>query len=211
MRSAIPAHAIIGTVAVASLGSAAAAIDAASVLLGTDAGEVIPASPPVDPEPVAAVRPFGAADTWRLDVEADWIADFADADMGQFRVGVAWFFVEDFEMALYATGAFVDQPGTDAGMFGADLEFRWHFLKGDWWSLFASAGCGLAGATSSVPAGGTNFNFTPSAGGGFTFDVTPDVRAYVSARWFHVSNAGTSTRNPGRDNLSLWVGLSFPL
>ncbi len=211
MHSGSKARAFVGAMAAMCLGASTSAIDAASVLLGTDPDEVAPPGSPVEPPAAAAPRPFGAADSWRLDVEADWIADFDDANMAQLRVGVAWFFVEDFEMALYATGAFVDQPGTDAGLFGADLEFRWHFLKGEWWSLFASAGCGVAGSTASVPAGGTNFNFTPSAGGGITFDVAPDVRAYVSARWFHISNAGTSTQNPGRDNLSLWVGLSFPM
>jgi hypothetical protein len=69
----------------------------------------------------------------------------------------------------------------------------------------------LLGSSSPVPAGGTNFNFTPSAGVGVTFDVWEGTRAYVSARWYHVSNAGTSSSNPGFNGLGLWAGLSFAL
>lgn len=163
------------------------------------------------PDGPALHAAFGARDSFRLNVEADWIYDFADADELQVRVGAAWFFFDNVELAFYFTGGYVWQPESDAGTYGLDMELRWHVLAFERWSVFASVGGGVMGSTASVPATGSPFNFTPSIGGGVTFEVAPDTRAYVGARWFHVSNGGTYAANPGRDNLSLWAGLSFAL
>lgn len=165
----------------------------------------VPAAAPV---PVAR---FGAQWSWRLNVEADWIGDFQGANEAMARIGASWFFFENVELAGYVTGGYVWQAVEDAGTYGLDLELRWHFLAEDTWSLFASIGGGVMGSTASVPEGGSEFNFTPSAGLGATFEVAEGLRLYLSARWFHVSNAGTFADNPGRDNLSLWAGLSFGL
>jgi hypothetical protein len=194
-----------------------------------DAGSAPDASPtiavvaPADPSadrPVdalelaggAAAKPsFGAKDSWRLNLEGDWIGDFEGANEFQGRVGAAWFFVQDAELALYGTGGYVWQPGTDAGTYGLDLEVRWHCIAREDWSVFLSIGGSVMGATEPVPSGGTSFCLTPSAGFGATLEVAEDTRLYLSARWYHISNGGTSANNPGRDNLSLWAGLSFGL
>lgn len=165
----------------------------------------VPAAAPV------AVARFGAQWSWRLNVEADWIGDFQGANEAMARVGASWFFFENVELAGYVTGGYVWQAVENAGTYGLDLELRWHFLAEDTWSLFASIGGGVMGSTASVPEGGSEFNFTPSAGLGATFEVADGLRLYLSARWFHVSNAGTFADNPGRDSLSLWAGLSFGL
>lgn len=157
----------------------------------------------------AAPAEFGAKDSWRLNVEGEWIGDFEDANQAQARIGASWFFARNVELALYGTGGYVWQPGEDAGTYGLDLEIRWHFLARDEWSLFASVGGGVMGSTSPVPDGGSPFNFTPSVGGGATLEVAENTRLYVSARWYHVSNGGTYANNPGRNGLGLWIGLSF--
>ncbi len=159
----------------------------------------------------AAAPAFGTKGSWRLNLEGDWITDFDDANQAQARVGAAWFFVDDAELALYGTGGYVWQPLEDAGTYGLDLEIRWHALAWERWSLFLSIGGSVMGSTAPIPADGSSFNFTPTAGFGGTVEVAPDVRLYLSARWYHVSNAGLYADNPGRDNLSLWAGLSFGL
>jgi hypothetical protein len=174
---------------------------------GGDALDLLAQQPPA----AAAPARFGAQWSWRLDVEADWACDFEDANQAMARVGVAWFFVDDVELAGYLTGGYAWQPVENAGTYGLDLELRWHFLARETWSLFASIGGGVMGSTASVPEDGSQFNFTPSVGLGATVEVADNTRLYVSARWFHVSNAGTYANNPGRDNLSLWFGLSFGL
>jgi Lipid A 3-O-deacylase (PagL) len=162
--------------------------------------------------PVAAVpAKFGTKDTWRLDVEGEGMTDLDAAWQAQFRIGAAWFFAQDAELAFYGTGGYVWQPGTDAATYGFDMEVRWHFLARDTWSLFGSIGGSVMGSTQAVPSGGSELNFTPSIGGGATFEVAPDVRTYVELRWYHISNAGTHADNPGRNNIALWAGLSFAL
>lgn len=154
---------------------------------------------------------FGAKDSVRVNIEGEWIGDFEDANQAQGRIGASWFFVQDAELAFYGTGGYAWQPGEDAGTYGLDLELRWHFLAREEWSLFASAGGGVMGSTSAVPSDGSQFNFTPSLGGGATVEVADGVRLYLSARWYHVSNGGTYADNPGRNGLGLWAGLSFGL
>lgn len=185
-------------------------------MLGAGAIESGPldAADPGDPAPPPApVRArFGAKDSLRLDVEGDWAGDLDGTNLGQGRLGVAWFFVDDFEVAIYGSAGYAAEPaGAGAGLYGGDLQFRWHLLAADAWSIFLSGGCGLLGSSSAFPAGGTNFNFTPSAGAGVTFDAWEGTRAYVSVRWYHASNAATSSGNPGFNGLDLWVGLSFGL
>lgn len=169
-----------------------------------------PQGTPAAPIVTAITAPrFGAKDSWRLNFEGEWMGDFQDANELQGRIGAAWFFVDNAELALYGTGGYVSQPGQDAGMYGIDLEVRWHFLARETWSLFGSIGCGLMGSTASVPSDGSEFNFTPSIGAGATIEVAENTRLYMSARWYHISNAQTYADNSGRDNLGIWVGLSF--
>lgn len=195
---------------------AAAAVDARALLLGTDAGEhgATTEAPALDAREAGRNAPtrFGAKDSLRLNVEGDWAGNLDGTDIGQGRLGIAWFFVDDFELAFYGSAGYAAESGASgAGVFGGDLQLRWHLFAADTWSVFLSGGCGMIGSSSPVPAGGTNFNFTPSAGVGATIDAWEGTRAYVSVRWYHVSNAGTSSGNPGFNGLDLWVGLSFAL
>ncbi len=190
--------------------AAATATDARALLLGPDAGET--GAPVSDAAPAAAVTRFGAKDSLRLNVEGDWAGNLDGTNIGQGRLGIAWFFVDDFELAFYGSAGYAAETGASgAGVFGGDLQLRWHLFAADTWSVFLSGGCGMIGSSGPVPAGGTNFNFTPSAGVGATVDAWEGTRAYVSVRWYHVSNAGTSSDNPGFNGLDLWVGLSFAL
>jgi hypothetical protein len=188
---------------------APAASDASKPAVLQEQAPADASSPANLPKANLAVPRFGAKDSWRLNLEGEWMADFQDANEVQGRIGAAWFFVDNAELALYGTGGYVWQPGEDAGTYGIDLEARWHFLARETWSLFGSIGCGVMGSTASVPSDGSEFNFTPSIGAGATMEVAENTRLYMSARWFHISNAQTYADNPGRDNLAVWFGLSF--
>jgi hypothetical protein len=91
-----------------------------------------------------------------------------------------------------------------------DLLFQWHFINGDGWSLYGDFGCGLLGTNHNVPDDGSQFNFTPQAGLGVTFDVGQDRRWIVGVRWHHISNASLYQNNPGRDSVMVYTGLSLP-
>ncbi len=68
----------------------------------------------------------------------------------------------------------------------------------------------VPGQSSDQPEGGANFNFTPQAGAGVTFEVAENVRFFGGVRWNHISNANTSESNPPRDSLFMYAGVSFP-
>jgi hypothetical protein len=172
------------------------------------ADAVVTAPPAEAPAPRLA---FGTKDSLRLDIEGDGMWDFENAEQFQGRIGLAWFCAQNVELAFYATGGFVWQDGGNAGTYGFDVELRWHFLAREEWSLFGSIGGGVMGSTRSVPSDGSPFNFTPSLGLGGTYEVAPDTRLYAEGRWYHISNAETYVDNPGRNNLGIWVGLSFAL
>jgi hypothetical protein len=172
------------------------------------ADAVITAPPAEAPAPRTA---FGTKDSLRLDIEGEGMWDFENAEQFQGRIGLAWFCAQNVELAFYATGGYVWQDGGNAGTYGFDVELRWHFLAREEWSLFGSIGGGVMGSTRSVPSDGSPFNFTPSLGLGGTYEVAPDTRLYAEGRWYHISNAETYVDNPGRNNLGIWVGLSFAL
>jgi len=172
------------------------------------ADAVITAPPAEAPAPRVA---FGTKDSLRLDIEGEGLWDFENAEQFQGRIGLAWFCAQNVALAFYATGGYVWQDGGNAGTYGFDIELRWHFLAREEWSLFGSIGGGVMGSTRSVPSDGSPFNFTPSLGLGGTYEVAPDTRLYAEGRWYHISNAETYVDNPGRNNLGIWVGLSFAL
>ena len=64
--------------------------------------------------------------------------------------------------------------------------------------------------TNNVPSSGSEFNFTPQAGFGVTYDVGQDMRVILGFRWHHISNAELYSDNPGRDSIIGYAGLSFP-
>ena len=104
----------------------------------------------------------------------------------------------------------VVQSGEDAIAFSTTIQLRWHFIHEDTWSMFMEGGVGLMRSSDSVPAGGSEFNFTVPVGVGITFDAGNNNRWLIGARWHHISNANTYNANPGRDSLMLWAGISFP-
>jgi hypothetical protein len=194
---------------VAQPASASAPASAPAPATQQPAADAAITTPPAEaPAPRAA---FGTKDSLRLDIEGDGMWDFENAEQFQGRIGLAWFCAQNVELAFYATGGYVWQDGGNAGTYGFDVELRWHFLAREEWSLFGSIGGGVMGSTRSVPSDGSPFNFTPSLGLGGTYEVAPDTRLYAEARWYHISNAQTYVDNPGRDNLGIWVGLSFAL
>jgi len=166
----------------------------------------------------AAGRRFGAKGSWRWYVLGGYTFDVESASTNMVLLGggLSYFIVQDVSLVLEIDGLHVDQPGEDSWGGNLSLMFRWHFVSHDAWSMYFEGGCGVLGLTQRVPApddeeptGGTEFNFTPQLGGGFTWAIGDDVRLMTGIRWYHISNARTDDNNPGLDSVLLYAGVTF--
>lgn len=172
------------------------------------------------PDAVAppAPREYGEVDSgWWLTVGGGGGASLNNGDAGAaFFLGASNFIARDFEFSADLTLWYLseDHPnGDDAIALNLNPKLRWHFMNEESFTLFAEAGVGLLIATEEVPERGSEFNFTPQAGIGATFPISsgPD-RLIVGVNWRHISNANAfgSERNPGRDDVFAYVGVTFP-
>lgn len=155
---------------------------------------------------------FGAKDSWRINFHAHVGEDVQAEENWQYLAGVGFsYFVEDdLSLDFEFNGMFFDQEQEDGGGFNFNLLLRWHFLARENWSLYLDGGAGLLIGTSQVPDDGSNFNFTPQAGLGASFNVGDSNRLMLGARWHHISNANLFDDNPGRDSIVGYIALSMP-
>ncbi len=127
------------------------------------------------------------------------------------------FIVDELELSLeLAAWGLFQSDGNDAIAPSLSLLFRWHFLieeEQQDWSTFIEFGAGIMFASDEVPDGGSEFNFMPRAGFGATFRLDDyGTRLVTGAHWQHFSNASVfgRDRNPGRDGIMGYVGISIP-
>jgi hypothetical protein len=137
--------------------------------------------------------------------------------LGQGFLSLTTFIADGFEVGAEFGGWWIDQSGAeDTAGASAGLLFRWHFLMDEEnrdWSVFASAGVGMLITDEDVPFDGTQYNFTPTAGLGFTHRLGDGNNRLVGGlRWQHISNARTAggDENGGRDFATFYVGVMFP-
>lgn len=100
----------------------------------------------------------------------------------------------------------------DAVGGGLDLILRWHFWRRDNFTIYLDGGCGIIVFDEEFPGHGTNLNFTPQAGMGFTLDLNDKLMLMAGARWYHISNARHSgiVNNPGFDGGLVYAGVMWP-
>lgn len=164
-------------------------------------------------------RPYGTAGSKAWTIGGLYANDFDEANDVNIHVAWSTFLADDLEFAVEAAGWYFNQPGEDTGGISGSMVFRWHALHTDNydWSLYLDAGIGLLGGFDEVPDGGTEFNFLPRLGGGFTTVLGENrdgqaPRLMVGARWHHISNARIrgDERNPARDALAGYIAIVFP-
>jgi len=128
-------------------------------------------------------------------------------------VDFGYFIATDLELAgeLSLWGFFQDLD--DAAGVSTSFVFRYHYINRERWSAYFDAGIGPLFATDNVPQMGTGVNFMPRLGLGLSVAIDErETRLVTGIRWHHVSNAriGGETRNPDRDGVFVWAGLSVP-
>ncbi len=156
--------------------------------------------------------PFGEAGHRRWSVQASYGVDLKRSRNQQTiaGVGLSFFVIDTVSLDFEFNGMYVDQRGDNAWAPNFAMLLRWHALMEDNWSLYLEGGAGLMYATNKVPFNGSKFNFTPQAGGGISFNINDQARLFLGARWHHISNANTQSRNPGRDSVIGYLAVSFP-
>lgn len=187
----------------------APALPASAAAAGSGAEPTAPESPTLESPKLP--RRFGERGDTRVNFLLGVASDFDGTEVAQGGVGVSWFVVDSLSIDLELLGVGVFQDEEDAGGAALNLLFRWHFWENEarTISLYADAGVGLAGFSEDVPAGGSEFNFTPQIGVGASFELGPRTRLMTGVRWLHFSNAQLSSGNPGLDTALLYAGISI--
>ncbi|MFG0274015.1 MAG: acyloxyacyl hydrolase [Phycisphaerales bacterium] len=175
-------------------------------------------SPDAAPDEVHLMRFGDASNEWwaTAGVAGGFVVGREDT-FGQGFLSLTTFIADRFEVGAEFGGWGIDQDGAeDTPGASAGVLFRWHFLMDEEdrdWSVFASAGVGMLFTDEDVPFDGTKYNFTPTAGVGFTHRLGDgDNRLIGGLRWQHISNARTAggDENGGRDFATFYVGVMFP-
>ncbi|MHC4990522.1 MAG: acyloxyacyl hydrolase [Planctomycetota bacterium] len=128
----------------------------------------------------------------------------------QGSVAWSWFIADDLSIDIELGASYWDGETDEAVGGSATLLFRWHFYTEPNWSIYFDGGAGLMGTSEPIPNDGTQYNFTPQAGMGVSFDISANTRMLAGFRWHHVSNASLSADNPGMDNAYFYLGFSQP-
>ena len=90
------------------------------------------------------------------------------------------------------------------------LVLKWNFAGGGRLSPYIELHGGTLFTTDEVPLGTSNVNFTSGLGGGLQFPIPSGKRRLdVSVHYYHISNAGLATPNPGINTVQVRVGLNF--
>lgn len=104
---------------------------------------------------------------------------------------------------------YVSSPDT-AYAAGLTLMYRFHFSSNRDFAPFVELGSGFVftNLDRKVRELSRSFNFSPQVGVGFRKAIGPSSDLVFSARWFHLSNAGTRAPNIGLNNYLLTAGYS---
>lgn len=89
------------------------------------------------------------------------------------------------------------------------LLWQYNFTSNPRWTPFLQFGGGVLLTTAKVPAQTSQFNFTPQGGVGVYWSGWSRAAVAFGVRYHHISNASTAERNPGRNSLLFYTGISW--
>ena len=206
------------TLALVSIAEAAATgafkLDPASTdpsILGAVAAQAEGAGQPAAAQPAVQAPAYGSADTFDFEFTLGPAFDLEETSIGILDVGAHWFVADGISFGAFVEGLVIDAENDDSWGFGIGLLARWHFVREEKFSIFIEGGAGFAGFSDEVPSGGTDYDFTPRAAVGVTYELGGGTRLVGKVGWFHISNGQTGPNNPGLDSVAAAIGLSFPL
>ena len=169
---------------------------------------------PVEEDEVVekVITTWGQEGSWRWCIRGGYAEDLKQDKNNLILLGVEfdYFIADELSLDMGVNLIDVTQTGEDTDGINFTLQLRWHAIAKEDWSFFVEGGVGLLLTEHNIPPDGSDFNFTPQVGLGFSFDANDSARWLIGFRWHHISNANTHRTNPGRDSFMLWVGVSFP-
>jgi len=159
-----------------------------------------------------AITTWGKEGTWRWGIHGGYAEDLSQNENKLSLLGVEfdYFIADKLSLDIGLNILDIRQTSGNTDGFNCTLQLRWHVVAKENWSFFIEGGAGLLFTEHNVPSSGTEFNFTPQAGLGFSFEAENSARWLIGLHWHHISNANTDSTNPGRDSMMLWAGITFP-
>ena len=149
-----------------------------------------------------------------------WAADHGFSELGGVTVEAELFVAKRLAIGLdLHPFMLVSQPETDGGegrenvpAAALDLLIRYYFgaigSRARWYAEIAG---GPFYSLKRSPPAGSRFNFFTELGGGIELPVGTRWWGVAGYRWIHISNAGTSGRNPSWNFHTLVLGARFHL
>ena len=155
---------------------------------------------------------WGQEGSWGWGVHGGYARDMKHHENELALLGIEFdYFIEDnLSLDIGLNILDVTQAGDNTDGLNFTLQLRWHAIAKENWSFFLEGGVGMLWTEDNVPSDGSDFNFTPQVGLGFSFDAGNQARWLLGFRWHHISNANTHRTNPGRDSIMIWAGITFP-
>jgi hypothetical protein len=117
--------------------------------------------------------------------------------------------------ALSPTGALETSHYPAHLVYGVGVEplgFTFEFARKRRIEPFVELGGGIIASTEPIPfnvPAGTGLNFLADLGGGVRWKIGRTRAVSIGYRLMHISNANTTSVNPGIDNHVLWMGFSL--
>jgi len=92
---------------------------------------------------------------------------------------------------------------------GVGLLLRYNFLRWQPFAPYLQAGAGLIDLAFDLVDQADGLAFTPEAGAGFCYPISPDVSVDAGVRFHHISNANSHLPNGGIDSIQFMLGLAY--
>lgn len=140
---------------------------------------------------------------------------FSTDELYELTLSGGYYFWNNHSINLELQGYYGNEESdSDVIIGGIGLLGRWHFLRGNKWSLFVDGGGSITYADQEFPQqpfDGTNFNFTGKVGLGASWEFQPRTHLLGGARYFHLSNGQIRKQddNPTFDGIQWWGGVMW--
>lgn len=197
------------------------------ILLRSTAAAEPPPDPPSSPQSGVPIREHKRSPAVKGSTEWGWLTGGATGLAGGVREGDFWalhlrwgrvltaphgphFLRGTLEYTFeFVPAMLIRQSSTVYGGGLNPLLWQYNFTSHPRWTPFLQFGGGVLLTTAKVPAQTSQFNFTPQGGVGVYWSGWSRAAVAFGMRYHHISNASTAERNPGRNSLLLYAGISW--